>query len=171
MWFGDWHPGGLFTLDQYEPATTNNVYELRGGARVPVAVTPAYETDGTLSPDGHWIAYESNASGRPQIQLVDRRTAERFVLPGESGRRPRWARDSGQLFYHTSAGQFVEVTPDARRRPSEWTVRMLFRTGVLWGFDVDASGERIIASVRSDSERLDEIAVMVNLPRAVAQGF
>jgi Tol biopolymer transport system component len=171
MWFGDWRPGGLFTLDQYEPGTTNNVYELRGGTRVPVAVTPAYETEGTMSPDGHWIAYESNASGRPQLQLVDRQTSERFVLPGESGRRPRWARDSGRLFYHTSAGQFVEVAPDTGRRPSEWPARLLFRTGVLWGFDVDARGERIIASVRSDSERLDEIAVMVNLPRAVAQGF
>jgi hypothetical protein len=102
---------------------------------------------------------------------MDRTTSERFVLPGESGRRPRWARDSGQLFFHTSAGQFVEVTPVAGRRPSEWTIRPLFRTGVLWGFDVDARGERIVASVRSDSDRLDEIAVMVNLPRAVAQGF
>lgn len=171
MWFGDWLPGGLFMLDQYEPGMTNNVYELRGGTRVPVAVGPAYETGGTLSPDGRWIAFESNAAGRPQIQLVERGTSERFVLPGESGRRPRWAHDSGRLFYHTSANQFIEVTKVAGRRPTEWPTRPLFRTGVVWGFDVDARGERIIASVRSDSERLDEIAVMVNLPRAVAEGF
>ena len=171
MWIADWHSGGLLTLDVYEPGTTNNVYELRAGERVPVARSVAYETGGVLSPDRRWIAFESNATGRPQIYVVDRRTAERFLLPGESGMRPRWAKASGRLYYHTPAGQFFEVSPAPGQRPTEWAVRPLFRTGVMWGYDVDASGERVIACVRSNSDRLDEIVVLVNLPRAVAQGL
>jgi len=171
MWAGDWQPGGLIMLDQYEPGSANNIYELRGGTRVPVAVTSDQEMGGVMSPDGRWVALESNASNRPQIQLVDRRTSERYLLPGAVGMKPRWARESGRLFYYSPAGQFFEVTPDLGRRPTEWVSRPLFRVGVIWGYDVDARGERILASVRSNSDQLDEIAVMVNLPRAVAQGL
>jgi hypothetical protein len=166
----DWHSGGLL-LDMHEPGTSNNVHEWRAGARRPVAASQAFETSGAVSPDGRWVAFESNATGRPRIHLVDRRTSERYVLPGEGGMRPRWARETGQLFFHSPGGLFFAATPDAATRPPQWPVRSLFRTGVLWGFDVDARGERVIASVRSDSDRLDEIVVLVNLPKAVEQGL
>ena len=167
----DWQADGLFVLDVYEQGGTNNVYEWRAGVRKPIATSEAYEISGSISPDGHWIAFESNATGRPRIHVVDRRTSERYVLPGEGGMRPRWARETGHLFFHTPGGQFFEATPVASARPPEWPVKPLFRTGVLWGFDVDARGEHVIASVRSDSDRLDEIVVLVNLPRAVEQGL
>ncbi len=169
LWATDWQPGGLLLLDLYEAGSANNIYELRAGALTPVAATSGYETAGAVSPDGHWVAYESNATGRPRVYMVDRRSGERFVMPGESGMGPRWARQTGRLYYHTPAGEFLEVSPAAGQSPPEWPVRHLFRTGVLWGFDVDANGERVLASVRQDSDRLDEIVVLVNMPRAVTQ--
>jgi len=86
MWAWDWLPGGIVTVDQFEPGTAFNLYEFRAGVRVPVANTAANETGGAVSADGRWIAYESNATGRAQIYVMDRRTSERFLLPGESGR-------------------------------------------------------------------------------------
>jgi hypothetical protein len=171
MWSSDWHRGGLLTLDMYEPGTAGNVYEWRAGERKSVATSEANEVGGTISPDGHWLAFESNATGRARINVVDRRTSERYVLPGESGMRPRWARGTGRLYYHTPGGEFLEATPVATKRPPEWPVKPLCRTGLMWGYDVDARGERVLASIRADSDRLDEIVVLVNLSRAVEQGL
>jgi Tol biopolymer transport system component len=170
MWISDWQPGGGFMLDTYDPGTANNIHEWRSGVRTPVATTDANELNGVMSPDGRWIAFESNATGLPRIYLVDRHSSERYALSGEGGMRPRWARETGRLYFHTPAGEFLEVTPDAAQRPPDWPVRSLFRTGVMWGYDVDARGERVLASVRSDSDRLDEVVVLVNLPRVVEQG-
>jgi eukaryotic-like serine/threonine-protein kinase len=56
--------------------------------------------DGRFSPDGHWVAYQSNESGRNEIYLQP--------FPGPGGRIPvstgggiqaRWGRRSGELFY------------------------------------------------------------------------
>lgn len=171
MWTSDWQRGGVLTVDTYDPGTAGNIHEWRAGVRTPVATSAANEVGGTLSPDGHWVAFESNATGVPRIHLVDRRTSERYVLPGESGMRPRWARETGRLYFHTPGGEFLEATPVASKRPPEWPVRALCRTGMLWGYDVDARGERVLASIRSDSDRLDEIVVLVNVSRAVEQGL
>ena len=170
MWPGDWRDG-VIAFDQYEPVTGYNVYELRAGVAVPIARTAAAEVRATLSPDGRWLSYDSDASGRERIYLVDRATSERFVLPGEGGRNPRWARESGRLYYHTPAGEFFEVTPVSGRRPDQWPSRRLFRTGVLYGYDVDARGERVLCCIKSDSDQPNEITVLANLPQAVAKGL
>ena len=61
----------------------------------------------TLSPDGHWIAYQSNLSGRFEI-YVERYPAlgDRQQISTEGGIRPFWSRDGHELFF---------CTPDARQ--------------------------------------------------------
>lgn len=171
MWVNDWRRGGLLTFDRYEPGTGYNVYEMRRGTPVPVASSAASEMRGALSPDARWLAYDSDASGRFQIHVVDRRTSERYVLPGEGGIEPCWARESGRLFYATPAGEFFEATPLPGRPPTEWPSRRLFRTGIVSGFDVDARGERVLCCVRVESTRPAEIGVLANLKAAVAEGL
>jgi serine/threonine-protein kinase len=169
MWPNGWCAGGLFTYVQYEPGTGYNVYELRAGGPVPIARTPASETRSALSPDGRWLSYDSDASGRTRIYLVNRETSEQFVLPGEGGMQGRWARSTGHFYFHTPAGEFFEVTPVEGQRPPKWPMRRLFRTGVLAGYEVDAQGERLLCSLRTESGRPEEIAVLVGLPQAVAR--
>jgi serine/threonine-protein kinase len=80
---------------------------LAGDHRVqPLLQTPYDEQEGTISPDGRWIAYESDSSGRPEIYV----RPFPAVASGQSqvspvgGRRPLWARDGRELFYLTTAG-------------------------------------------------------------------
>jgi Tol biopolymer transport system component len=171
MWPNGWAPGGLFTYDQFEPGTSYNVYEMHAGRHVAMAHTAAAEMRGALSPDGRWLAYDSDASGRTQVYLVNRATSERFVLSGEAGLHARWARVSGHLFYHSPAGVFFEVTPVPGRRPAEWPSRRRFHTGVLVGFDVDARGGRVLCGVAAEQDRPEEITVLANLPQALARGL
>ncbi len=47
----------------------------------------------TFSPDGRWIAYGSNESGKPEIY------ARPFPAPAGGGGAPRWRRDGKELFF------------------------------------------------------------------------
>jgi Tol biopolymer transport system component len=171
MWVNDWHRGGLMTFDRYDPGTGYDVFELRSGTAVPIAHGTGSELHGVISPDARWLAFESDVSGSSRIYLVDRRTSERFVLPGDGGLEPRWARATGRLYYHAVTGRFFEVTPLAGRPPDTWPTRALFRSGILAGYDIDAYGRRVLCSVLAETDRPDEIGVLANLPAAVARGL
>jgi len=53
-----------------------------------------------ISPDGHWIAYHSNLSGRQEV-YVERypELGDRQQISTGGGSRPFWARDGGELFF------------------------------------------------------------------------
>lgn len=170
MWPNEWRPGNLVSFDRFEPGTGYNTYELRDGRAVPVARTAAMEMRGALSPDLHWFAYDSDASGRKQLYFVDRRTSERYVLPVEGAMRPRWARSAPRLFFHTTGNEFYEMTVVHGRPPTAWPMRRLFSTGACAGFDPDSTGTRLLVCVKSDRTRPEEIGVLANLPAVVQQG-
>ena len=101
----DWSPDGRFFLyGTVDPKTGNDIWALpiNGADRkpFPVAQTNFNEHSGQFSPDGKWIAYQSNESGRFEIYV------QLFPGPGgktqistNGGRSPRWRRDGKELFY------------------------------------------------------------------------
>jgi serine/threonine-protein kinase len=75
------------------------------------------ESNGELSPDGRWLAYQSSESGSAQIYLApfpDVHASKRQVSTG-GGTRPLWSQDGRELFYYVSPGTImaVPVTPGA----------------------------------------------------------
>src|SRR5690606_28342219 len=56
------------------------------------------ETEARLSPDGRWLAYVSDESGRPDV-YVRRPDAIRLRVSFGGGRRPRWTRDGKALLF------------------------------------------------------------------------
>jgi eukaryotic-like serine/threonine-protein kinase len=91
---------------------------LEGDNRLtPVLAAPAYsERTADLSPDGRWVAYESDESGRSDIYVrpfpdVD---AGRWQVSTNGGTEPRWSRDGRELFYRSGTAFMVaavETTP------------------------------------------------------------
>jgi len=72
----------------------------------PVAQTKAHESGGVFSPDGRWMAYESDESGRSEIYVRSFPAAgARWQLSTAGGAQPQWKRDGKELYY---------VAPDAR---------------------------------------------------------
>lgn len=76
----------------------------------PVAQTRFNERDGQFAPDGKWIAYHSDESGRFEIYI------QRFPEPGRKwpvsasgGTHVRWRSDGKELFYVGLNGQLVSV--------------------------------------------------------------
>ena len=65
-----------------------------------------------LSPDGRWLAYASNESGRFEVYVrpFPDVNARRVQVSQSGGREPRWAHSGHELFYRNGAGAFVSAS-------------------------------------------------------------
>ena len=109
----DWSPDGRFVLYRYNsiqaslPSTSSTGWDiwalpLDGDRKpFPVVQTNFEERDGQFSPDGKWIAYQSNESGRFEIYVQPFPGPARKWGPisTNGGAQVRWRRDGKELFY------------------------------------------------------------------------
>ncbi|HKI85471.1 MAG TPA: hypothetical protein VKA53_01875, partial [Thermoanaerobaculia bacterium] len=141
----------------------------------PFRATKASEGYPTFSPDGRWLAYESDESGRYEIyaERVDG-SGGRVQVSANGGREPLWAADGEIFFRHddeirvvaTHAGEKLELQP----------VRTLFVVPTAFSpneemrdYDVTRDGSRVIAIYTPEESRPRQIEVITNwmqqLPR------
>jgi serine/threonine-protein kinase len=69
----------------------------------PLVATPFDELNGEVSPDGHWLAYQSNESGRHEIYVrpFPGTDTGKWQVSTNGGMQPLWARNGRELFYQT----------------------------------------------------------------------
>jgi serine/threonine-protein kinase len=84
------------------------------GATTPLIHTKYREVNAEISPNGRWIAYQSNESGMNQVYVrpfpnVD--AGHEQVSTGPVGSRPLWARSGRELFYVDDAANRLMVVP------------------------------------------------------------
>jgi len=71
----------------------------------PFLATPFQESEASFSPDGRWVGYQSNESGRNEVYVRPFPPAGgRWQLSDEGGAYARWARDGSELYYRTDEG-------------------------------------------------------------------
>jgi serine/threonine-protein kinase len=71
---------------------------------------PADGSNGQLSPDGRWVAYEARVSSRKEIFVAPFSGAgERRLVSVEGGTEPLWSRDGRELFFQ-SGNRLMAVT-------------------------------------------------------------
>ena len=80
----------------------------------PFLATPAFEANGLFSPDGRWIAYASNETGRWEVHLRPfaggpASTEGRIQLSNNGGDFPVWGPDGHELFYMSEDGGMYVV--------------------------------------------------------------
>jgi len=162
----DWSPDAAWLLIQEEhPERGADQVAVRldsTAAVVPVAATAATEQSGRFSPDGRWIAYHSDESGRNEVYVIAFPSADgRQQVSSDGGRLPRWSRTGGELFYWrdstlmavrvtTSSGGFRREVPtplfamaDADPTYSKWDVSADGRRFLIAGLNPDAPGREI----------------------------
>jgi Tol biopolymer transport system component len=94
----------------------------------------------TVSPDGRWLAYTSNESGRNQVYVrpfpdVD---SGRWHVSTEGGDIPLWSRDGGELFYR-NGDAIMAVTVKTGSVFSPGTPRVLFKGNYVFAEDMQSS--------------------------------
>jgi Tol biopolymer transport system component len=116
----------------------------------PYLKTHAGESSGQFSPDGRWIAYASNVSGRPEIYVSPFPwTGAKWQVSTSGGDVPRWRHDGKELFF-LPEGENQFMSADVNGTGSSFevgTVHQLFRANVSgfgWLYDVSRDGQRFI---------------------------
>jgi Tol biopolymer transport system component len=100
----DWSRDGrnLIVSTQRGPTGFDiEVFDANGGGKMqPVVRSTANEINGRLSPDGRWLVYESDESGRPEIYVTSfPSAAAKWQVSTEGGRTPYWNRDGSRIFF------------------------------------------------------------------------
>jgi Tol biopolymer transport system component/tRNA A-37 threonylcarbamoyl transferase component Bud32 len=113
-WPGSWSSDGRFLLiDVTSPQTGSDLWVLPlSGDRKPFVFlqTRFHEEQPQLSPNGQWVAYVSDESGRQEIYIRPfQRPGEAVRISRTGGFAPRWRRDGRELFYVSLDGQVYAV--------------------------------------------------------------
>ncbi len=144
----DWSRDGRYLLYRAITLAPNYDVDIWGmaleGDRAPFAVvrTPFEERDAQFSPDGKWIAYQSNESGQHEVYVQPFRSpGERVRISANGGVQARWRADGQELFYLTLEGQLVAVPialrPEGRAlRPGVAVPLFRARVGAVQGISL-----------------------------------
>jgi serine/threonine protein kinase len=92
------------------------------GERKPVPLLKTWFHKGAprVSFDGHWVAYESDETGRFEIYLAAfPRFTEKHRVSNGGGRAAQWLKDGRELFYSSPGGELMSV--EVKRRPRQET--------------------------------------------------
>jgi eukaryotic-like serine/threonine-protein kinase len=67
------------------------------------------QRNGVVSPDGRWLAYQSDDSGRPEVYVrpYPRTDEGRWQVSVDGGAQPLWSQDGREVFYRAAAGQVI----------------------------------------------------------------
>ena len=124
-----------------------------------VASTQFDESGIAISPDGRWLAYESNETGRTEVYLRPFPNADggKWQVSAEGGRAPLWNRNGRELFYVNGAREMVVVPVGPGVSPQIGTRRTLFKMrDELYladqenytPFDISPDGQRFLMARR-----------------------
>lgn len=87
-----------------------------------IAIPPSAQSGSRFSPDGRWIAYESNESGRAEVYVEPfPRTGQRHQISRNGGSRPVFFPDGSRLFFDNNAGPAVQLYSTNLRTQPEFT--------------------------------------------------
>jgi len=87
---------------------------LDGGSPQRLLQTPADESEMSLSPDGRFLAYTSNESGRTEVYLGRfPEMSSRVAVSSGGGQRPLWRTDGRELFFVASGSRLMAASVTA----------------------------------------------------------
>jgi eukaryotic-like serine/threonine-protein kinase len=177
-----WSRDGRFLLyGSLGPPTRIWALPLDGGTAdrqpIPVSSSQFNEATGRFSPDGRWIAYQSDESGKAEIyvQPFDASSAAKsssaastpmtgkWLVSNGGGTSPLWRGDGKELFY---------LSPDGMAMAADVNISGVFRAGVpkplfkvslgVINWDVTADGKRFLLAAPSVTGAQPHFIVVLN---------
>jgi hypothetical protein len=109
-----------------------------GRRSIPITQSPYDETEGQFSPDGHWVAFVSNETGRAEVFVQSFPDARgRTQVSTAGGTQVRWSYDGREIFYIAPDGTMMSVSlPGTGDRPMPQPPVALFQTRLAAGRNV-----------------------------------
>jgi eukaryotic-like serine/threonine-protein kinase len=148
------HDGRFLLYDLSNPKTRRTelwVLPLEGEKKpIPFVRSEFNNVDGQFSPDGRWVAYASNESGRDEIYVrtfspgsseAGAGAGGKWLISTNGGSQPRWRGDGKELFY---------LGPDDKLMAVEIATNPVFRAGVPKSFFQTLPHAEIITTYQWD---------------------
>jgi serine/threonine-protein kinase len=150
--------GATLAFLEFRPETGEDVLllDLRNRRVMPFLNSRANEIQPEFSPDGRWIAYVSDESGRDDVYVRPYPgPGGKWLISKEGGTEPVWARNGRQLFYRRQDQVWeVDVRTDTSFTPGK--PRLLFEAPrFAWGWpsrswDISPDGQRFLMVKRAE---------------------
>jgi Tol biopolymer transport system component len=159
----------LFVGNQNRGASTDIwTYSLREKKAQPWLATPFAEGSPQLSPDGKWIVYQSNESGRNEIYVRSfPESQEKFLVSNGGGVMPAWRGDGGELYYLSEDQKMMAVPVTLTPKFESGTPVALFPTRLLdhpslRQYDVVSDGSRFLLNRIATDDRHAPLTLVQN---------
>jgi eukaryotic-like serine/threonine-protein kinase len=160
--------GRLLVFDRWGSNTGNDVWVLPlvGERRAePLIATANNEGNGVVSPDGRWIAYISDESGRIEVYVRGfPRSSGKWQVSTEGAREPLWSRGGRELFYRALEGNLKVVAVTLDPVFSAGKARLVysgpFRMGGRTNYDITPEGDRFL--IVTEAAPIKQLRVVLN---------
>jgi Tol biopolymer transport system component/tRNA A-37 threonylcarbamoyl transferase component Bud32 len=172
-----WIPGTdriLYTVNDRETQADLMVASVSTRQSVVWLRTPFNERGARASPDGAWVAYVSDDSGRDEVYVepLDH-SRERVRVSGGGGSKPAWRGDGRELFYLTASRELfaapINVTGGALT--SGDAVPLFTFVQEISDYDVARDGQRILAIVVDQNPSTQPVSVIVGWQELVEKAL
>ena len=153
----DWSPAGdslLFGIGDFVSTGQIWVLPLLHDRKPALLVkSPSFLGNARFSPDGHWVSYNSNESGRTEVYVVPYGSGVgKWQVSNAGGTQAIWRRDGKELFYVNADSILVSVPVTFKAGGVEFgAVHPLFRVsnpmnnvGLYDPYDVTRDGKRFV---------------------------
>lgn len=171
-WVYDWTPDGRQFLFGQVTSMQQDLWLVAidgDGVPRPLATTPYNERAARFAPNGRWLAYVSDESGREEVYI------QSFPGPGEKkqvsidgGHEPVWARDGSEIYYRADGNRMMVAEIGAHEALAVSRPRTLF-TGAYFGFsglppqyDVTADGRFLMIKTPEGAKDPTELVLVQN---------
>jgi len=127
----DWSPDGRYVIGSVPQQSTGDDLWLipLSGDKKPFKFLgpPSDQMHGNFSPDGHFVAYDSNESGRFQVYVQTFPLSERkWQVSTDGGYEPRWRADGREIYYLSEDRKLMAVSVGTA--PAFGVPKVLFQT-------------------------------------------
>jgi dipeptidyl aminopeptidase/acylaminoacyl peptidase len=139
-----------------------------------LVASPALDGNGQFSPDGRWVAYMSQQSGRFEVYVTAfPGGGARWQVSANSGAQPRWSTDGQTLYFVSLSGQLMAASVDGKS--SQFTVKdvkplfpvnLFVGPRISTGYDVAADGKRFLINSAGEAE-VQRVVLVANWPSEI----
>ena len=171
----DWsRDGSTIVFQTLDPSTKWDLWALSLPSRrtAPLLRGPANEKEGQISPDGKWIVYSSDESGRPDVyvsRFPSMTGRWQISSTGGGGSQPRWRRDGKEIFFLSADRKMMAA--EVHSEGSDFLAEVpqpLFQTRARYTgercYDVSADGQRFVINSMVLDQPVSPIVLVVNWP-------
>jgi Tol biopolymer transport system component len=160
-----WHPDGKHLLMVGDDRAS--IFDVNGREQRKFPVNASVSYNAQFSPDGKWLAYVSDETGKPEVYAASFPSGEGVVqISKGGGMAPHWRRDGRELYYLGPAKTIFAVGADVNHGIVKLSSsRPLFSVPsipVQWAafsFDVAADGEKFLVNTNLPGSRSDLVLI------------